>query len=79
MAERTTKTDLILVPTKDLINELAGRHDAMVFSGIRFKSSQGDYILNNHFHGHNYVVLGLLSNLTSKVNNKQNEFLEDSQ
>lgn len=77
MAERATKKDLTLTPTIDLINEIASRHDALVITGIRFET-QEKYVLNRHFHGHRYICLGLLSSMENRINEKENEILDQN-
>jgi len=63
-----TAQDIKLLSTEDLINELCDRHDAMVFSGIRFPDlKKPDYVCVRRWKGMLFLCHGLLNNLISLI------------
>lgn len=69
-----TKVDLTFVTKKQLIDELAKRHDAIVVLGLRFES-QIKYTVTRYHAGNRHVCLGLISNESSIINNIENSQL----
>ncbi len=69
-----TQIDLTFVSTKELIAELAKRHDALVIGGMNFKSKDA-YNVVRFRQGHRHVCLGLLSNIQSIINDEENKNL----
>lgn len=59
--------DLTFVSNKELIDELAKRHDGMVVAGIKF-TTQTNFMLTKHWGGNHFVVLGILEDLKHQVN-----------
>lgn len=70
-----TSQELTFVSTKDLMEELARRHDAVVILGMRFTSKDGYNIARFH-RGHRYVCLGMLSNAATLINDMENGSLK---
>lgn len=70
----STQADLTFVSTKELIAELAKRHDALVVGGMNFKSKDA-YNVVRFRQGHRHVCLGLLSNIASIINDDENKTL----
>lgn len=58
---------LQLVSTEDLLTELQSRHDAIIFSSIRFTKLNGDYVVVRKNSGNRMVCLGLLETLKQKI------------
>lgn len=60
-------TDLSLVSLKDLIDELAKRHDGMVIAGIKFTTLH-NFVLTKHWGGNHFVCLGILEDIKYQIN-----------
>lgn len=71
-------TDLTLVGTDELLEELYKRHDAVVIAGIRFTKVRGDYEIMRYFRGHRIVCLGMLENVKSFINEEENKNYQGS-
>ncbi len=72
MTDNRAKADLTLVSNKDLIDELAKRHDGLVISGIKF-TTQTNFLLTKHWGGNHFVCLGLLSDMARIINKKSDD------
>lgn len=70
------KVDLTFMSSKELIDELAKRNDALVVLGMRFETNS-KYAVTRYFQGNRFVCLGLLANEESRINNIENEQLEN--
>lgn len=68
--------DLTFIQTHDLLVELAKRHDAMVFLGMKFTSIEGGYDIKRLHTGHRYVCLGMMANMESLINKIENDNLK---
>ena len=79
MAEPTRQIDLALCSSKDLVDELARRHDAFVIAGMKFTDNRGGYRVTRYHNGHRYVCLGLLNNLESLINKEENTLLSSGE
>lgn len=75
MGSGTAKTDLTFISSKELIDELAKRHDALVVLGMRF-NKLNQYSITRFHAGHRYVCLGMMSNMQSLINDTENEQLK---
>lgn len=73
-----SKEDLTFFQTKELVDELAKRHDALVIAGIRFIKTNGQYEVLRFHNGHRLVCLGQISNMQSLINKEENDFLHPS-
>lgn len=65
---------LTFVDTKQLIDELARRHDAFIILGMKFKTENNYEVVRFH-QGHRYVCLGMLDNMKSLINEIENKSL----
>lgn len=74
MAENPTV--LTFISTKDLLDELYKRHDAVVVAGIKFTKVRGDYEVTRYFRGHRVVCLGVIENVKSLINDEENRNLQ---
>lgn len=61
------KSDLTLVSTDDLLDELSNRHDALVVSAVKFMNTKSDYVVLRRNSGNRFVCLGLLDTLKSTI------------
>jgi len=75
MGNSQATTDLTFIQTKELIDELTKRHDALVVAGIKFTNVKGGYTVTRFHHGHRYVCLGLMANVESIINTTENSAL----
>ena len=75
--ESNKTIDLTFIATKELIEELDKRYDALNIAGIKFTNVNGGYSVTRHWNGHRYVCLGLLANLESLINEAENKSLFD--
>lgn len=70
-------TDLTFISTKELIDEVARRHDGIVIAGIKF-TSQHHFKLTKHWAGNHFVCLGVLEDMKHQINrNGEKNFVED--
>ena len=69
------KTELSLCSTKDLMAELARRHDALVIAGMKFTTTSGGYSVTRYHQGHRHVCIGMMSNIESLLNQIENSSL----
>lgn len=60
-------TDLTLISNKELIDELAKRHDGLVVAGIRFNTTT-NFVLTKHWGGNHFVCLGVLEDMKHQIN-----------
>lgn len=59
--------DLTFVPTQELINEMAKRHDGMVIAGIKF-TTPVNFALTKYWGGNHFVCLGILEDMKHQIN-----------
>lgn len=64
-------TDLSLVQTSDLIEELVRRHDAVVLTGIKFTKENGEYVTFRRFNGNRFICNGLIGVVNSMIANEE--------
>lgn len=60
-------TNLTLIPTKELIDELVKRHDGLVVAGIKF-TTQYNFALTKHWCGNHFVCLGMIEDMKHQIN-----------
>ncbi len=53
-------SDLSLVPTDDLINEMLRRHDHLVMVGMKVTSAKGEFISFRRWIGNSSINIGLV-------------------
>ncbi len=61
------KTDLTFIPTKEMIAELAKRHDGLVIAGIKF-TTPTNFALTKYWGGNHFVCLGVLEDMKHQIN-----------
>ncbi len=66
----TSMTDLSLVPTNDLTEELVKRHDAVVLTGIKY-TKEDEYITFRLFSGNRFVCNGLIGVINTMIANDE--------
>lgn len=66
-------SDLSLISTDDLFEELVNRFDHLVISGIKYTKSDGEYMVMRKWSGNRHTCLGLLTVLSQKIANKEIE------
>ena len=67
-----TDTDLTIVATDDLLDELAGRHDAMIFAGYKNKSDEIS-TYQRFWRGGNIPALGLAEFISMRIRDACND------
>lgn len=60
-------SNLSLVQTNELLEELVRRHDAVVLTGIKFTKTNGEYITFRRYSGNRFMCNGLMSVLESMI------------
>lgn len=71
------QTDLTLVSNKELIDELAKRHDGFIVAGIRF-TTKDNFSLTKYWAGNHFVCLGILEDMKHQINrNGERSFTPD--
>lgn len=66
------KIDLTFVQTDAMLDELMKRHDAMVFTGVRFTKVNGDYIVKRYRNGNRFVCCGLMDTFQHMIEQEEN-------
>lgn len=69
--------DITFVPTQELINELAKRHDGMIVAGIKF-TTMSNFALTKYWGGNHFVCLGILEDMKHQINRQgEKSFIQD--
>lgn len=61
------KDNITLIPTAQLIEELAARHDGLIVAGIKFTTTK-NFSLTKHWGGNHFICLGILQDTIHQVN-----------
>lgn len=67
-------TEIGLIPTDALINEIIKRHDAIIFAG-KIHRNINQYTVTRRYSGHRDTCLAMCSNLASLINADENKSL----
>lgn len=59
--------DIALLSSKELIDELAKRHDGLVIAGIKF-ITMSNFVLTKYWGGNHFVCLGVLEDMKHQIN-----------
>lgn len=71
------QVDLTFLSSKELIDELAKRHDGLVIAGIKF-NTMTNFILTKHWAGNHFVCLGIIEDMKHQINRSgEKNFIKD--
>lgn len=72
-----SQVDLTFISNKELIDELAKRHDGLVIAGIKF-TTMTNFMLTKHWVGNHFVCLGIVEDMKRQINrNGEKSFMPD--